>query len=175
MRDAPGGTVKGRARTDGKADRLGVNDAPIRDLVAAMNVPGVIETSSSCAGHRWPFLSALNTPFVMFKADSHCALRLAALIHKDRGARIRYLHYDWDITAQFDDAGAFLFTLECRTRRFQRTRLDRDFQTLRSWAEEIFRPSAVLGQSRFDLCAWAFPYTLAEVRSVGQGLSRAQR
>jgi hypothetical protein len=110
----------------------------------------------------------------MFKANSRYALRLAALIHKDRGARNRYLHYDWDITAQFDDAGEFLFTLECRTRRFQRSRLNRDFQTLRSWSEEVFQARDDLKPSRFDLCA-SVPYTLAEVLSAGRGLSRAEQ
>lgn len=172
MHDVQGGTVKGRVRPYSEAVRLGVIDAQIRDLVGAMNVRGVVETRSSCAGHRWTLLAALQAPFVMFKADSRYALRLAELIHKDWRARNSYLHYYWDIAGHFDDAGEFLFTLECRSRRFQRKRLNRDFQTLRSWAEEVFQAGEVSSQSRFDLSASSSPYTLAEVLSAGHGLSR---
>ena len=175
MREARGGSVEGRVRTYGKAARLGVIDAQIRDLVDAMNVPGVVQTHSSCAGHRWPLLSASQAPFVMFKADNCYALKLAALIHKDWSARNRYLHYYWDVTAQFADAGEFLFTLECRSRRFERSRLNRDFQTLRSWSEEVFQSTDVLKQSRFDLRASVSSYTLAEVLSAGRDISRAEQ
>ncbi|WP_146014105.1 hypothetical protein [Trinickia dabaoshanensis] len=139
MRDVQGGTAKGRVRAYSETSRLAVIDVPIRDLVDAMNVGGIVETRSSCAGHRWPLLAALQAPFVMFKADCRYASRLSAAIHKDWCAAIHYLHYDWDITARFDDVGEFIFVLECRSRRFRRSRLERDFQTLKSWAEEIFR------------------------------------
>ena len=173
MRDAHGGTVTGRVRAYDEAARLGVIDATIRDLVGAMNVSGVVQTRSSCAGQRWPLLAASHTPFVMFKADSRYAQRLAAAIRHDRYAAARYLHYCWDVTAQFDDVGEFVFLLECRSRRFRRIRLERDFQTLRSWADEIFRSGEVGQQSGFDLCATDWHDTLATALSAGQGMRGA--
>lgn len=139
MRNVQRGTAKGLVRMYSEASQLAVIDASIRALVDAMNVGGIVETRSSCAGHRWPLLAALQAPFVMFKADCRYASRLSAAIHKDCFAAIHYLHYDWDITARFDVTGEFIFMLECRSRRFRRSRLERDFQTLKSWAEEIFR------------------------------------
>lgn len=59
MHDAYGGTPKGRVRLYNEAARLGAIDAPIRDLVESMSVPGVIATHASCAGHRRPDSAAL--------------------------------------------------------------------------------------------------------------------
>lgn len=148
MDDMREGTAKGRVRAYGEAARLGVIDAPIRDLVDAMNVPGVVETRASCAGHRRPFVAAVRTPFVMFRADGCYALKLAVLIHQDWCASNRYLHHDWDVIARFDDACELVFVLECRSRRFWRGRLARDFRTLQTWAEEIFRCGHDRGQGR---------------------------
>lgn len=175
MSDIRGGTAKGRVREYREAARLGVIDAPIRDLVQAMNVPSVVETRASCAGHRWPFVAAVHTPFVMFKADSCYALKLAVLIHQDWCASNRYLHYYWDVTAQFDDAGEFLFVLECRTRRFRRGRLARDFQTLQSWAQEVFRSGDGLRRWRPDPRASNSHQVLGPLREGGQGMQGAQR
>ncbi|TAM00369.1 MAG: hypothetical protein EPN70_22690 [Paraburkholderia sp.] len=168
-----GGTVKGRVRPYDEAARLGVIDAPIRDLVDAMNVRGVVQTRSSCAGHCWPLLGALHTPFVMFEADSRYARRLATVIHRDWCALHHYLHYDWDVTARFDDAGELVFLLECRSRRFRRSRLERDFRTLCSWADEIFRSGDVARRSDFDLCSSDWHDTLAAVLAASQGVRGA--
>ena len=157
----------GRVRVYCEAARLGVIDAPIRDLVDAMNVPGVVETRASCAGHRWPFVAAVHTPFVMFTSDSRYALKLAILMHQDWCASHRYLHYHWDITAQFDDAGDFLFVLECRTRRFRRGRLARDFRTLQSWAHEVFRCWDERGPGQ--------PATMVPWQSSAYGTSQVSR
>lgn len=173
MHDAQGGTVRGRVRACDVAARLGVIDAPIRDLVDAMNVRGVVQTRSSCAGHRWPLLAALHTLFVMFKADSRYARRLATAIHRDWCAATHCLHYYWDVTAQFDDAGELVFLHECRSRRFRRSRLERDFQTLCSWAYEIFRSGEGGPQSGFDFCASDWHDTLAAVLSASQGVRGA--
>ncbi|NRO98792.1 hypothetical protein GWC77_23020 [Paraburkholderia sp. NMBU_R16] len=173
MRDAQSGTVRGRVRAHEEAARLGAVDAPIRNLVNAMNVRGVVQTRSSCAGHRWPLLAALQTPFVMFEADGRYARRLAAAVHRDWCAANRYLHYYWAVTAQFDDAGEFVFLLECRSRRFRRSRLERDFQTLCSWAEEIFRAGEVGQRSGFDFCASEWHDTLAAVLAASKGVRGA--
>lgn len=175
MRDARGGTEKDRVRGYDEALRLGVIDAPIRDLVEAMNVAGVVRTQASCAGHRWPLLAALRAPFVMFRADSRYALKLAALIHQDWCAPNRYLHYYWDITARFDDAGEFVFKLECRTRRFGRGRLARDFQTLQSWAQDVFRSEVEPKRSRLDPCASNSRHMMDTRGESGQGMPGAQR
>ncbi|MEB2558791.1 hypothetical protein [Burkholderia cenocepacia] len=143
MHDVDGGTAKGRVRTYAEAVRLGVIDAPIRDLVDALNVSGVVATQSSCAGHRWPLLAARHTPFVMFRTDARYASALAAVIHEDWRVSDRVLRHYWDVTAQFDDAGELLFTLECRARRFHRRSLGQDFQILRSWVQEIFQSGDV--------------------------------
>jgi hypothetical protein len=153
--------------------RLGVIDPPIRDLVDAMNVRAVVQTRSSCAGHRWPLLASLNTPFVMFEADSRYARRLATVIHRDWCAATRYLHYYWDVTAQFDDAGELVFLLECRSRRFRRSRLERDFQTLCSWAYEIFQSGEGGPQSSFDFCASALLDTLTTAFSASPSVRGA--
>jgi len=173
MPDAEDGTVNGRVRAYDEAARLGVIDAPIRDLVDAMNVRGVVQTRSSCAGHWRPLLGALQRPFVMFEADGRYARRLATVIHRDWCAGTHYLHYDWDVTAQFDGAGELVFLLECRSRRFKRSRLERDFQTLCSWAYEIFRSGDVAQRPGFDFSASDWRDTLTAVLSASQDMRGA--
>ena len=110
MCDIRGGTAKGRVREYREAARLDVIDAPILDQAPAMNVPTAVETSARCADHRWTLVAATHTPFVMFKADTCFALRLAVLVDQAWRASNRYLHNYWDDTAQFDEASEFAFS-----------------------------------------------------------------
>ncbi len=128
---------KGVLRPYLEARELGVIDTRIRLLVDAMNVPGVVATHSSCAGHRWWPMAVYRTPFVMFRTETRLAAELASRIHDDWLADSRALHHYWDVDAQFDNDGELLFTLRSLTRRFNRARMDCDFETLRLWVQEI--------------------------------------
>jgi hypothetical protein len=130
-----------------EADSLGVIDQRIRDLVAGFNVPGVVSTQASCQGHRYPFLAAWQTPYVVFRTKTTIAAEIAMRV-RDDSLRRAHLNYGWDIEGDFDDQGQLRFTLRCQSVRFTRSGLDHDFAVLRAWARDIFQEGLHRGAMR---------------------------
>ncbi|MFJ3465741.1 hypothetical protein [Achromobacter spanius] len=130
---------KGALRSYADACALEVIDPRIQALVAALNVPGVVYTHSSCQGHRLPPFAARQTPFVMFRCALELAAKLSARVRAGQMTRDLNLRHYWVVEAWFLDDDQLVFCLQTSDRRFKRRQLDADFACLTLWAQEVFR------------------------------------
>ncbi|MGF6766193.1 hypothetical protein P3T24_006539 [Paraburkholderia sp. GAS33] len=133
---------RGLPRDYDDAVSLDVIDRRIRRLVDAFNVAGVASTLASCQGHGCPFFplfAAWHTPYVMFRTNTRIAAELAMLVRAD-SLRREHLNYGWAVEGDFDDSGQVRFVLRCRSARFTRSALDRDFEVLRLWVQQLLKP-----------------------------------
>ncbi len=136
------GQPAGAPRDYADAKRLSLIDPHIRELVQAMNVPGVASTLAACEGHRY-LLSGCTRPYVLFRAENAVAARLGVLIENDLMSDARRLRYHWELTGHFWNAD-LRWTLDIQDldRHFwvTRRRLDADMAVLRDMVAIAFGP-----------------------------------
>lgn len=104
------GLPKGAGRTYEDAARLGLIDAPIRALVAAINAePRIVSTLACCAGHS-SLGRYYRPPYVVFAAPVSAAAQFDAQLRDADSSPRHGLRLIWEVTGRFDD-GRLYFTL----------------------------------------------------------------
>jgi hypothetical protein len=129
---------RGAARPHSEALALGVIDPHIRVLVRAFNVPGRIESPSSCEGHG--FLAWYSSPYLAFRCRTAIAAVLASSLEGDALSRRPRLYFHWSVEPRFNRQGQIVFNLSILNRKYyryvNRRRLDSDFSILASMMKE---------------------------------------
>ena len=117
-----------------EAKDLGVVDLRIRDLVEAMNIPGVLETVASCEGHsKW--WSGQTGPYVAYRATNDFVCKIEKLLREDEVSEHRKLFYCWSNRGYISSDFELIFSLQAPgidtdKRTLKRHQLDADFKVL---------------------------------------------
>ena len=126
--------VKGMPRPYAEAANLNVIDERIRDLVAVLNVPGIVSTYACCEGHR--YLLGQSSPYIAFVASSCFAVAFEQQLRNDSVSNSRRLYYRWANEPGINSDFAMSYRLHAPEldlgggRKFDRNRLDADFEVL---------------------------------------------
>ncbi|MEX3628533.1 MAG: hypothetical protein VB138_02640 [Burkholderia sp.] len=131
----------GRAYTD--AERLGLTDPAIRELVAAMNRVDLVATLASCEGHGgW---GRYASPYVLFRSRVQWAAQLNARLEADAVSENPTLNYEWRVIGVFDADHRVIFRRAIpgirRYRWVTRHRLNQDFSRVRALCQSIGEPA----------------------------------
>lgn len=125
---------RGLGRNYADAQRLGLIDARIADLVDAMNVPSLMHTVACCEGHGgW---GSFSSPYVAFEAPAELAAMFNERLQADALEARSSLNFYWNVEGGFGIHRQIVFRLAIpginRYRWVSRHRLDNDIVVVRT-------------------------------------------
>jgi hypothetical protein len=122
------------------AEAAGVIDLNIRNLVVAMNIPGILQTTASCEGHSTWY--GRISPYVAYRSTNAFACRFEKLLREDEQSTRRKLFYYWSNCGYINSDHELAFCLKAAgigTWKYphRRNRLNADFQSLASMVQKV--------------------------------------